>query len=114
MNEELKHPKTTMVPDVREQSPLPETGLSKSTVVSHPDVRVIVLAFAAGHVLKEHSAPFPLLMQALDGEFLLRMQGQETRLVPGALLRLDASVPHEVEAVTPSRLMLTLVTALRS
>ncbi|MEO6942965.1 MAG: hypothetical protein ABI238_07715, partial [Terrimesophilobacter sp.] len=57
-----------------------------------------------------HSAPFPLLMQALDGDVLVRADGKETRLRPGSLLRLEAAVRHEVEAVADSRLMLTLVT----
>lgn len=110
MSEESTIQPFTLVHDVRAESPMPETGLDRATVISHPDLRVVVLTFAAGHVLKEHSAPFPLLMQALDGDLLVRAGGQETRLAPGSLLRLDASLPHEVEALSDSRLMLTLAT----
>lgn len=97
-------------PDLRTLTPIPETGLGHTTVLTHPDMRVVILTFAAGHVLKEHAAPFPLLMQPLDGELLVRAGGVENTLLPGALLRLDTSLPHEVEAVVASRLMLTLVT----
>ncbi|GAA3746888.1 hypothetical protein GCM10022239_23020 [Leifsonia bigeumensis] len=100
----------TAIDDLLVGSPVPQEGLGHQTVLRHPDVRVVVLAFAAGHVLKEHAAPFPLLMQALDGELLVRADGRETRLVPGGLLRLDPSLRHEVEAVQGSRLMLTLLT----
>jgi quercetin dioxygenase-like cupin family protein len=100
----------TFVDDVPSRTPIPATGLGHTTVLSSPDVRVIVLAFCAGHVLREHQAPFPLLMQALDGELLVRAGGRETRLVPGAILRLDAALRHEVEAVAEARLMLTLIT----
>ena len=110
MTEETVAPVLTLIDDMREVSPIPNSGLGHTTVLTHPDVRVVVLAFAAGHVLKEHSAPFPLLMQVLDGELLVRAGGRETRLVPGALLRLNSALPHEVEALSDSRLMLTLVT----
>jgi quercetin dioxygenase-like cupin family protein len=100
----------TVIDDLLDGSPVPPSGLGHRTALVHPDVRVVVLAFAAGHVLKEHDAPFPLLMQALDGELLVRVSAQEIRLVPGGLLRLDPSTRHEVEAVQASRLMLTLVT----
>lgn len=100
----------TLISDVRGATPIPDEGLGHTTVLTHPDMRVVVLTFAAGHVLKEHAAPFPLLMQALDGELLVRAGGQENRLIPGMLLRFDPKLPHEVEAIVPSRLMLTFVT----
>ncbi len=100
----------TVIDDVRAGSPIPESGLGHVTALTHSDVRVVILTFAAGHVLKEHSAPFPLLMQALDGELVVHAGGQETTLRPGGLLRMDNGLRHEVEAVTDSRLMLTLVT----
>jgi len=70
---------------------------------------VVVLTFAAGHVLEEHRAPKTLLMQALDGRLRVTAGGRVTELVPGALLRLDASLMHEVEALEESRLMLIMV-----
>lgn len=110
MAEESETPAFTLIDDVRSISAIPDSGLGHTTALTHPDLRVVMLTFSAGHVLKEHRAPFPLLMQALDGELRVRMADREIRLVPGALLRLDASLPHEVEAVSASRLMLTLVT----
>ena len=110
MTEEALTSALTHVDDLRGMSPLRPSGLGHTTALTHPDVRVVILTFTAGHLLKEHSAPFPLIMQALDGELIVRADQQETRLVPGALLRLDAALPHEVEATTDSRLMLTLVT----
>lgn len=103
-------PALTVIDDLRANSPIPESGLGHATALTHPDVRVVILAFSAGHVLKEHSAPFPLLMQALDGDLVVRADGRETTLRPGALLRLDAGLRHEVEALADSRLMLTLMT----
>ena len=99
----------TVIDDILALAPIPPTGLGHNTVLQHPDVRVVVLAFTAGHVLKEHSAPSVLLMQALDGELIVRAADLETVLRPGGLIRMDATVRHEVEAVSDARLMLTLV-----
>lgn len=112
MIEEFVSPAFTMIDDVRGLSPIPESGLGHTTALNHPDMRVVILTFSAGHVLKEHRAPFPILMQALDGEFLVRVGESETGLIPGALLRMDAGLAHEVESMSASRLMLTLVTKL--
>ena len=85
---------------------MPDAGLGHSTVLNTPDVRIIVLAFAAGHILKQHAAPFTLLMQALDGHLLVTSDGQELDLRPGGLIRMDPRLPHSVQAYVDSRLML--------
>ncbi len=110
MTEITAEPAITLIEDMRAISPIRDSGLGHTTILTNPAVRVVILTFTAGHVLKEHSAPFPLLMQALDGELLVRVGSHDITLIPGALLRLDAAVPHEVEALSDSRLMLTLVT----
>jgi quercetin dioxygenase-like cupin family protein len=99
----------TFVADVRAGAFVEPGRLGHSTVLSSPDVRVVVLTFEAGHVMKEHRAPKTLLMQALDGRLRVTAGGEVTELVPGALLRLEASLTHEVEALEESRLMLTLI-----
>lgn len=100
----------TAINDMLLLAPIPAEALGHTTVLKSQNLRVVVLAFAAGHVLKEHSAPSELLMQALDGELIVRAADSETVLTPGGLLRLDPGLRHEVEAVTDARLMLTLAT----
>ena len=99
----------THIADVRADAAVEPGRLGHSTVLASPGVRVVVLTFEAGFTLKRHSAPKILLMQALDGCLRVTAGGQVTDLVPGALLRLDASLEHEVEALEDSRLMLTLI-----
>ena len=100
----------TTINDLLALAPIPAEGMGHTTVLKSQGVRVVVLAFSAGHVLKEHSAPAELLLQALDGELIVRAADSETVLLPTGLLRLEPGLRHEVEAVTDARLMLTLVT----
>jgi len=98
-----------VVPDLREISPMPTDKLGHTTALKSPDVRVVILTFPAGHVMKDHATPKTLLLQTLDGHVRLTVDGEVTEMVPGALMRLDPGVRHEVEAVGESRLKLTLV-----
>ncbi len=99
----------TVREDLFALSPIVPGKLGHSTVLAAPGVRVIVLAFESGWVLREHIAPKQLLMQALDGRLVVIAAGKQTTLVPGGLLRLDESLPHAVEALEDSHLMLTLL-----
>lgn len=99
----------TVIDSLADLSPITAGSLGHVTALSSPDVRVVVLSFGAGYVLKEHSAPKTLLMQALGGRLIIATDGQEITLIPGGLLRLDAGLRHEVTALEDSRLMLTLI-----
>ena len=101
----------TVIDDLVEGSPLPAAGMGHRTVFTSPEARIVVLSFAKGHVLREHSAPFPLLMQALDGELAVTSAGGLIQLLPGSLIRMEAKLAHSVEAIEDSRLMLTLLTS---
>ena len=99
----------TVFDDVRANSAVVPGRLGHTVVLESPGVRVLVLTFEAGPVLKEHRVPKILLMQALEGHLRVTAGGQVTDLVPFGLLRLDAALPHEVEALEESRLMLTQI-----
>lgn len=99
----------TIAADLLAAAPITADKLGHHTVLKSDDARVIVLAFPAGHVMKDHAAPKTLLMQALDGELRITTEGEVHTLTPGTIIRFDKGVRHEVEAVTDARLMLTLI-----
>lgn len=99
------------IEDLRASAPIEPGKLGHHTVLNTAAARVIVLAFERGHRLTEHRTPRPLLLQAIDGHLKVGVADRIVDLRPGGLLHLPASVPHEVEALEPSRLSLTLLTA---
>ena len=99
----------TSIEDLRAMAPIEAGTLGHHTVLDTPSARVVVLAFESGHLMKEHRAPRPLLLQALDGHLRITADDRTVDLRPGGLLYLPASMTHAVEAVQPSRLCLTLL-----
>lgn len=91
----------------------PESTVSR-TVLKAEGVRVVLFAFDAGQVLTEHTAAMPVLLQTLSGHLRITADGRTVDLVPGGVLHLRTREPHEVEAVVPSTLSLTMIDARRS
>ncbi len=70
---------------------------------------VTLFAFDAGQGLSEHTAPFDALVQVLDGELKLTIGGKEMTATGGTVVRMPAHVPHAVDALAPSRMLLTML-----
>lgn len=104
-------PTMTFMADVAELAPVqPESTVSR-TVLKADGTRVVLFAFDAGQVLTEHTAAMPVLLQVLDGRLRIGGGGEFVELTPGGLVHLDTRLPHSVEALEPSRLLLTMLDA---
>ncbi|WP_448060601.1 cupin domain-containing protein [Cellulomonas hominis] len=88
----------------------PQATVSR-TALRADGARVVLFAFDVGQVLTEHTAAMPVLLQTLDGHLRIGAEGRTLDLVPGGIIHLDARLPHTVEALEPSRLMLTMLDA---
>ncbi|NYF99305.1 cupin domain-containing protein [Janibacter cremeus] len=80
----------------------------KKALVGH-GARVVMFRFAAGQVLDEHKANFPILVQCLRGTVDFVAGDQTATLGPGGLANLDALVLHEVRAVTDAVFQLVML-----
>lgn len=80
----------------------------KKALVGH-GARVVMFRFAAGQVLAEHTAAFPILVQCLSGTVEFVAGEQSVTLSPGAVANLDTRVPHEVRAVTDAIFQLVML-----
>lgn len=79
------------------------------TVLRAEGVRVVLFAFDAGQELSEHTAAVPVLIQVLDGRLRIRADARTVELTRGGLLHLATRTPHEVVALEPTRMMLTML-----
>lgn len=70
---------------------------------------VTMFAFAAGQGLSEHTAPFDALVQILDGAADVVVSGATFRVSAGEAIVLPANRPHSLAAVTPFKMLLTMI-----
>lgn len=72
---------------------------------------VVAFAFSAGQELKEHTAPFDVLVTIQSGQAGITMNAKTMSLAQGSCVMLPANVPHSVRAETEMHMTLTLIRA---
>jgi len=103
MQNEVKAMRLTELVAYQEGAVVSKTLLSKLTGT------VTLFAFAQDQGLSEHTAPFDAMVQILDGEAEITVGGQLFHLHQGELLIMPAQVPHALHAVTPFKMLLTMI-----
>lgn len=86
-----------------------ESGRSSVTVYSRPGARLrqTLTALAAGRTMGEHKSPGDASLLCLQGRVLVHAGDTELELGPGDLVAVPPQ-RHNVEAVEPSVLLLTV------
>ena len=72
---------------------------------------ITLFAFDRKQTLSEHTAPFDALVQVIEGDVVILIDGNENLLGPGELIIMPANIPHAVEAKTPCKMILTMLKA---
>jgi quercetin dioxygenase-like cupin family protein len=72
---------------------------------------VTVFAFDAGEGLTEHTATRAAIVEVLSGRMRVRVDEVEHDAGPGWWLHMAPGTPHGLEAIDPSRILLTLLPA---
>ena len=84
-------------------------GIASRILAKTADGNLTLFAFAAGQGLTEHSSPFEAIVLVLEGACTLTIGGALVRATPGTVVRMPAGVPHAVEAVEPTRVLLIML-----
>jgi quercetin dioxygenase-like cupin family protein len=84
------------------------SGQNARTLVKFDDFRVVLMALRARARVPGHQTKGRISIHTVVGHILVRADGRTFDLPGGALLALDRSVPHEVEAVEDSAFLLTI------
>jgi len=71
--------------------------------------KIRTLVMDAETMLREHKAPVPILVTVISGRILFRIAGVEYDLTAGGAIQVAASEPHELEALEPAHVLLTLM-----
>ena len=93
--------------DCEEKRPW-QMGHFAKTLVKKPDLRIVLISMDEGSQLKEHHADGTISLQVLEGAIRFTAAGKTHELSANGVLTLGASIPHQVEALKKSALLLTI------
>jgi quercetin dioxygenase-like cupin family protein len=93
----------------RDESWLHPTGRSSKTLVKYADLRIVLIAMKANTHMHEHKAAGRISVHSMNGHIRLHLPDRVVDLPAGHMLALDQRVPHDVEALSDSAFLLTLL-----
>ena len=85
-----------------------QAGRNAKILVKYADFRILLVGLRAGTHLAEHRAAGSMSVQTIAGRVLIRAAGRVFDLREGELLVLGREVPHDVEALAESAILVTI------
>ena len=79
------------------------------TFAQNPSLSLTLFAFDRGEGVSTHTAPGDAMLQVLDGEALVNIDGKEMTVGDGEVVVMPANIPHSVDAVQRFKMLLTVV-----
>jgi len=79
------------------------------TFAQNPSLSLTLFAFDKGEGVSTHTAPGDAMVQVLDGEATVNIDGKKMTVGTGQVVVMPANVPHAVTAVKRFKMILTVV-----
>jgi len=79
------------------------------TFAQNASLSMTLFAFDKGEGVSTHTAPGDAMLQVLDGEASVNIDGQEMTVQAGQVVVMPANVPHSVTGVVRFKMLLTVV-----
>ncbi len=95
--------------DLKEMVDYEEGRVVSRTFASKSNVNITLFAFDKQEEISAHTSPGDAMIQVLDGEALVNIDGKEISASAGQVVVMPANVPHSVTAVTQFKMILTVV-----
>ena len=86
-----------------------EGGIVSKQVVKNNSGNLTLFSFDKGQGLSQHTAPFDAVVQILDGEAEVVLDGVPHLLKEGETIIIPANVPHALNAVERFKMLLTMI-----
>ena len=85
-----------------------KTGQNAKTLVKNDQLRVVLMVLKAHARIPSHQTEGRISTHTIRGRIQVRAEGRTFDLRAGRLLALDQGLPHEVEAIEDSAILLTI------
>jgi quercetin dioxygenase-like cupin family protein len=94
--------------ELQKEKPWGERGHNGRTLLKQPDLRIVLIAIKAGERIPKHRAAETFAVQTLTGRVRVRLPTETVDLPGGHLLALERALPHDVEALEQSTILVWL------
>ena len=95
--------------DIKGMVDYEEGRVVSRTLASKSNINITLFAFDKEEKISAHTTPGDAMVQILDGEALINIDGKKIPAVAGQVVVMPANVPHSVTAVTQFKMILTVV-----
>ncbi len=86
-----------------------ESRVVSRTLSSKSHVNITLFAFDKDEEISAHTSPGDAMIQVLDGEALINIDGKKIKATKGQVVVMPANVPHSVTARSQFKMLLTVV-----
>ena len=86
-----------------------DDSIVSKTLIDKPIGTITLFAFDKGQRLSEHTAPFDAVVQVVDGQGVVTIDGADHTVDAGAIVIMPANVPHAVRAEKKFKMLLTMI-----
>jgi quercetin dioxygenase-like cupin family protein len=86
-------------------------SIVSKTIIDKPVGTITLFAFDKGQKLSEHTTPYDAVVQVLDGNCMLTIDGQDKQVTTGEIIIMPGNVPHAVAAQEKFKMLLTMIRA---
>ena len=84
-------------------------GIVSKQIIKKATGNVTLFAFDQGENLSEHSAPFDALVQVLEGQGEIVINGEPHSVSAGEAIIMPGNIPHAVNAKQQFKMLLTMI-----
>jgi quercetin dioxygenase-like cupin family protein len=86
-------------------------AIVSKTIIEKETGTVTLFAFDRDQALSEHTAPFDALVQVIEGRAEIRIAGIPHLVSEGEMLVMPGHQSHALKALTPFKMLLTMIRA---
>lgn len=95
--------------DVAQMIDYAEGGVVSKELIHNDAGSVTLFSFDTGQQLSEHTAPFDALLQVVEGEMELSVEGKVNVVKAGEAFVIPNGARHSVSAAKPFKMIITMI-----
>jgi len=101
--------KDNLVMNINSMLEYQDGAVVSRTIVKEKTGTITIFAFDKGQALSEHTAPFDAVVQVIEGELQVSIDGKAHNLNAGQLIIMPANIPHALQATEKFKMILSMI-----